>query len=274
MSFKHKKISPILLTPKCSLPKTIEMADNIPLKHLLIQGDLFQAIPDLDCLPEPILSYETRGTIKPAILACEVDDGSQDRWILKEKKLAVHKVLWIFRLNSLISGHLSTNLVKLQKTLSSQGDIRIRRRVREQQVFNRPFRTYLRSVRLSFNSQQEHICNELRRIYRSMFRSGVSHWLIMKLHYRVSCLLSTAPNLIRIFKTFVPAKFHRTWKCCDRKLNIKKFASSLASQACFNFGVSLVPKSSQASGSGTSMAGGKHWDIRTEVQSIWPSIKR
>jgi hypothetical protein len=53
---------------------------------MLMRGDLFQTIPDLDCLPEPILSYGTRGTIKPAILACEEGDGSQDSWILKEKE--------------------------------------------------------------------------------------------------------------------------------------------------------------------------------------------
>jgi hypothetical protein len=77
------------------------------------------------------LSYRARGTTKPAILACEEGDGSQDSCILKEKKLAVDKLLWVFEANSLVFGDLSTNFVKLRETLSSEGDVRVRRRARE-----------------------------------------------------------------------------------------------------------------------------------------------
>ena len=238
-----------------------------------MQGDLFQTIPDLDCLPEPILSYRTRGTIKPAVFSCEEVDGSQDSCILNEKKLAVDKLLWIFEANSLVFGDLSTHFVKLQETLSSEGDVRVRRRAREQRVFNRPFRRYLRRVRLSFISQQEYICDELRRHYRSMFRSSASHWLIRRLHHRVSYLLSAAPDLISIFETFVPAKFRKTWSWCDRKLKFKQLVSSLASKTGFNFGVPPVSESPQAAGSGTSLVGGKHMDLRTKVRSISPSTR-
>jgi hypothetical protein len=238
-----------------------------------MQGDLFQTIPDLDCLPEPILGYRTRGTIKPAIFSCEEVDGSQDSCILNEKKLAVDKLLWIFEANSLVFGDLSTHFVKWQEMLSSEGDVHVRRRIREQRVFNRPFRRYLHRVRLSFISQQEYICNELRRHYRSMFRSSASHWLIRRLHHRISYLLSAAPDLISIFETFVPTKFRRTWSWCDRKLKFKQLALPLASKTGFNFGAPPVSESPQAAGSGTSLVGGKHMYLRTKVRSISPSTR-
>jgi hypothetical protein len=131
MAFKRKKVSFIFANPKVKFSKNDYNDTGISLKDLLMQGDLFQPIPDLDCLPEPILSYRARGTIKPAILACEEGDGSQDSCILKEKKLAVDKLLWVFEANSLVFGDLSTNFVKLRETLGSEGDVRVRRRARE-----------------------------------------------------------------------------------------------------------------------------------------------
>jgi hypothetical protein len=69
-----------------------------------------------------------------------------------------------------------------------------------------------------------------------MFRSSASRWLIMRLHSRVSRLLSTAPDLISVFEAFVPVKFRKLWRWCDRALQVRQLASSLASKKGFNFG--------------------------------------